>query len=337
MEGGNKVIYAPVMIITLNRYEHLKRCLEALSSNTAAEMTEVYISVDYPTKEEWVKGHDKIVEYLKVTKWNFKKVNIYIQEANLGAPENSKFLREKAFEKYDRVFMMEDDIEVSPNFIEYMNQCLEYGEKDEKCHCVCGWSRNLGLKEETDYTIYKGVNFCAWGVGVWREKYKKMEKTISFPWLDAVTDSVSKMTKLYRTKYHLFYLLFNDYVLRYNPVFQYKNGDIRPCDMIQSTYMIVNDLYAIYPVTSKSRNHGFDGTGLTSRNRKDMKPDVQAWDEETDFEIKAPEKNKISKKINKKMQKEGEWYDKKVVFKSYLYFLFCQLRKRLKGKGKNEK
>ena len=45
----------------------------------------------------------------------------------------------------------------------------------------------------------------------------------------------------------------------------------------------------------------------------------------------------ISKKINKKMQKDGEWYDKKVVFKSYLYFLFCQLRKRLKGKGKNEK
>ncbi len=331
------MVYAPVIILTLNRYEHLKRCLESLSSNTWAEMTEVYISVDYPTKEEWVDGYNKIIKYLNEKKWNFKKVNIYIQETNLGAPENCKFLREKAFEKYDRVIMMEDDIETSPNFLEYMNQCLEYGEKDEKCHCVCSWSRNLKLKEDAPYTIYKGVNFCGWGVGIWKNKYKKMENEISFSWLDSVTDSVFKMSKLYQKKYHLFYLFFNDYVLRYNPVFQYKNGDIRPCDMIQSTYMIMNDLYAIYPVVSKCRNHGFDGTGLTSQKRKDMKPDVQVWDEGTKFEIVVPKTDKISKKINKRMQKEGEWYDKKAVFKSYIYFLFCKMRKSLKGKGKNEK
>ena len=53
------MIYAPVMIITFNRPQHLKRCIESLQRNEYAKYTELYISVDYPRtedcKEDWQK------------------------------------------------------------------------------------------------------------------------------------------------------------------------------------------------------------------------------------------------------------------------------------------
>ena len=58
------MIYAPVVIPTLNRYEHLRQCLESLSNCTLAEETEVYVALDYPPLEKYVEGWQKTREYL---------------------------------------------------------------------------------------------------------------------------------------------------------------------------------------------------------------------------------------------------------------------------------
>ena len=55
------MIYAPVLIPTLCRYDHFIRCLESLKKNTWAKYTEVYIAVDYPAKESHWDGYKRIV------------------------------------------------------------------------------------------------------------------------------------------------------------------------------------------------------------------------------------------------------------------------------------
>lgn len=57
--------YAPVLIPTLNRYEHFKRCLESLERCTGADMTDVYVGLDYPTSDKYRKGWQKIDLFLK--------------------------------------------------------------------------------------------------------------------------------------------------------------------------------------------------------------------------------------------------------------------------------
>ena len=60
--------YAPVVIPTLNRYEHLKQCLESLEKCTGAEYTDVYIGVDYPPNDRYVEGWKKVDAYLQEKK-----------------------------------------------------------------------------------------------------------------------------------------------------------------------------------------------------------------------------------------------------------------------------
>lgn len=45
------MIYSPVIIPTLNRYEHFRECLESLEHCVDADKTTVYIGLDYPPSE----------------------------------------------------------------------------------------------------------------------------------------------------------------------------------------------------------------------------------------------------------------------------------------------
>ena len=58
-------ICAPIIIPTLNRHEHLKKCIESLQKNKLAKQTELFISVDFPPNEKYKVGYEKVVEYLQ--------------------------------------------------------------------------------------------------------------------------------------------------------------------------------------------------------------------------------------------------------------------------------
>ncbi len=55
-----KNAYAPVAIPTLNRIDHLKRCISSLAKNEYAKYTNIYISVDYPPNEKYLDGYNEI-------------------------------------------------------------------------------------------------------------------------------------------------------------------------------------------------------------------------------------------------------------------------------------
>ena len=55
------MLYAPVVIPTLNRFEHFKQCLESLERCNNADKTEVYVALDYPPSDKYVEGGEKLM------------------------------------------------------------------------------------------------------------------------------------------------------------------------------------------------------------------------------------------------------------------------------------
>ena len=77
-------VYAPVIIPTLCRFEHFKRCVESLKRCTGAEYTDVYVGVDYPSQESHWEGYQKICNYVsEVT--GFRSFNVILRDRNFGA------------------------------------------------------------------------------------------------------------------------------------------------------------------------------------------------------------------------------------------------------------
>lgn len=241
-------VYAPVMVTTICRFEEFKKCVTSLSRCTDADKTELFIGVDYPANESHWEGYHKIVDFLPSIS-GFKRVNIFKREENWGQGKNGRDLRMRIREHYDRYIMTEDDNEFSPNFLQYMNQCLEHYKDNPRIARVCGYSymewEDMG---DYPYNAFPMQGYCAWGIGCWFNKedvnfqrFKKAKEIIS---------DKEQVRRLFSAKL---------YVTIHNMMYRWQNsaGDIRfVCNCA------LYDLYCIFPSVSKVKNHGFNGNGL---------------------------------------------------------------------------
>ncbi len=249
------MIYAPVMITTCNRYEHLKRCLESLQKNTYADETEVYISVDYPPSEEYRSGWEKVCGFLKKPLMGFKEVHIYYQKKNLGPDLNYQYLEELIFRQVDRLIFTEDDNEFSVNFLAYMDKGLELYEKHPTVYGICGYADEFPFESGTDNVIAL-TNFSAWGMGLWREKEKVIHQRLTRQYWIKQSKKFCLMWRIYSRRSRLFSRMLGT-LLENDESDQLPNTDIN-----RGIILACNGYCTINPTVSKVRNWGWDGSGM---------------------------------------------------------------------------
>lgn len=267
-------VYAPVIIPTLCRYEHFKRCVESLSKCTHASETDLFIGLDYPINNSHWEGYMKINTYISKGISGFKKVNIIKREQNYGANRNLVELEKEVFEKYDRLILSEDDNEFSPNFLDYINKGLELYEDDIDIISISGYSYLFPFLE-CEEKVYLYSAFSAWGVGLWRDKYMPLKK-------DFITnDFASSILKSFKNSYYLL----NSRSRILSALISMVKKETFYCDTIFETYLILNDKYSIFPSESKVRNWGHDGSGIHCGDNKNEIYSTQIIDSQTTFPI----------------------------------------------------
>lgn len=188
-------LYAPVVIPTLCRYEHLKCCLESLSECTGAEKTDVFIGLDYPTNEKHWDGYNKIKEFLEHASFKFAHFNVIVRDHNygFGANGNLASLRKMIFCKYDRIIESEDDNVFSPNFLEFINKGLEKFKDDKTVFAINAYRHPHNIKKDDNTFIRQNVDFSGWGYGMWRDRFETL------PPLDFFRKSFS-IRRFFKTK-----------------------------------------------------------------------------------------------------------------------------------------
>lgn len=250
--------YAPVLIPTLCRYEHFVRCIESLKNNTWSKYTDIYIGLDYPKKDSHWDGYNKICKYLEGEFNEFNSFNVIKRSENYGAGRNMSELREYVLKKFDRFIRTDDDAEFSPNFLEYMNKCLEYYDNDEDIIAVTGYSYPVDWDVDKECTLFEiNSTFHMWGTGFWKRKFIKFENDLRNGYLK------EKFIQNIEDKniYELIDARFIDYV---NGALDFKGDNLldKVVDVSLGIYLTLENKKIIMPTISKVRNHGFDGTGV---------------------------------------------------------------------------
>lgn len=269
------ISFAPVLIPTLNRYEHLRRCVESLSRCTHADKTELVIGLDYPPSEKYVEGWKRISGYVD-TITGFGKVTVFRREVNFGVHKNLDDIKKYAIEKYDYYIFSEDDNEFSPNFLDYMNKGLVKYKNDERIFCVCGYNKDIHIPAYYKNNFYIAQQFVAWGVGFWTHK-ERPEKYYSFDYLKGLINNDDS--------YHL--LMKKRPTMVEGLITMLKQGQLWG-DLQIILYETLENKYSICPTLSKVRNHGNDGTGLhTTKYNKSFNDFYasQPIDTASDFEF----------------------------------------------------
>lgn len=245
--------YAPILIPTLNRFEHLKNCIDSLKVNRLAKDTDVYIGVDFPPSEKYDEGYKKIKEYLEKYEGGFKSFNIVYREENFGAVKNINSLIELIVEKgYDTYILTEDDNVFSANYLEFINKSLKHYYDDESVYAICGYSYPVNWVDDNSNIAVCDTFFAGWGAAYWVYKDKQMREEMTLTFLREAqrNDSLMKRMKLYCPR------IFCEF-MRATPLYH-----IEYVDNYMAFYMILAGKKTIMPKLSLVRNCGWDGTGI---------------------------------------------------------------------------
>lgn len=249
--------YAPVLIPTLNRYEHFKRCLESLERCTGADMTDVYVGLDYPPSDKYRKGWEKIDLYLKEKEKMHCFKNLYVRRRDhncgVGKPgSNGSLLLEEIKKVSDRYIESEDDNEFSPNFLVYMNKAFEMFKDNERIMCVSGYNHRE-LQNISSDSVYCSYDAPAYGLGFWCDKKKKYDK---WTYENLLTEIKHKPIISLKMAFSYPRIL-NMAITMIKEKENY--GDVR-----YATYNMFHNTFCLCPTLSLSRNWGCDGSGLHS-------------------------------------------------------------------------
>ena len=248
-----------MLIPTLCRSKHFIRLVESLKRNTWAKYTDVYVGLDYPPSEKYRQGWQEICDYVDNGDFScFAKFVVFKRTENYGSARNSSHLIEYAYEHYPCWIRTDDDVEFSPNFLEFEDKCLWAYRNDPDVTCVSGYSYPVKWKMDEGITCFKqNFTLSAWGLGFWGSKKSEYSDYIKTGKMLADAGNVVKK------KYHerMIDSCFRDY---FSSVLSYGSQTslfLICSDIALRAYLACHTKYCISPVISKVRNHGFDGTG----------------------------------------------------------------------------
>lgn len=281
--------FAPVLIPTLNRYEHFRRCVESLSRCTYADKTELVIGLDFPPSEKYVEGWKKICEYVNTIS-GFGKVTIFRREENFGVDKNIDDISEYAAKKYDCYIFSEDDNEFSPNFLDYINQGLDIYKDNPQVFAICGYNYPIDL---SDYNkaYYFSHEFAAWGYGGWFEKAKRVSDIIKSP---------KYVIDLYKS-YPLSVYFKNNLKLM---ALSTRIGDGFLGDIYLTSFLHSHNVFTVFPSVSLVRNWGHDGSGINCSAMEKSLEEIytkQRIADKSTFSFYNDLPIEINKNINKKI------------------------------------
>lgn len=286
------MIFAPIAIPTLNRVEHLKRCIKSLQNNAWAQYTSLIISVDFPPEEKYVDGYNRVCEYLEEGINGFYNVDIIYQKVNLGAYNNELFLSEHIANKYDRYIFTEDDNDFSPNFIEFIDRGLELFENDDRVMAIC--SNGAPTSEDECSNVVLSQNYTGYGYGIWTKKEKELREGINRDFLFHNAGNIRFLLELVKKQAGLLFS-FQAAIYKKEKLYQLSDNVVPYIDQTIKMYLIAENKYVVSACIRKGRNWGRDGSGVNCPRDKKYEPKSIEIDERMNFDYRYS----IPMKINR--------------------------------------
>lgn len=264
--------YAPIIVSVYNRFEHFKKCIEALLLNPLAQYSDIFILSDAPFCETHRLGIEEIRDYVRSIS-GFNSVTPIFRESNVGAHISITEGIKSVLENYGSFIFLEDDIIVSSDFLEYMNNGLSYYKDDKRIFSVCGFKLGFPLPNNYNKDIFFYPCNSPWGFATWKDRWE----SVNHDYYDRYSE-----LRADRKNYQKF-LSIGFYIKGILKADSQK--EIEASDLRVYYHMFQHNMCSVFPVKSKTQNWGFDGTGEHCGNKNAWwaKPELDTMNLPTSF------------------------------------------------------
>lgn len=243
---------SPILVFCYKRLDSLKRTIDALKINHLAKDSELFIFSDGNKNELDKASVDEVRKYLRQIE-GFKKINIHENSKNIGLANNIISGVSKVIMERDSVIVLEDDLITSENFLEFMNQALDFYRQDTTVFSISGYSPKV-KKKEYPFDTYFTYRSSSWGWATWKDQWMDVD------WSMASFDRLTFKQRLGLMK------MGSDFG---NMLNKQRKGKIDSWAVRWCFHQYMIQSISVFPIISKIQNIGFGDDLATHTGMKD--------------------------------------------------------------------
>lgn len=241
---------SPIALFIYNRLAHTKATVAAIQACSQAVDSDLYIFCDGPK----INASNDEVDAINTLRafaneiTGFKSVQIIAQKSNLGLSKSIVQGITNVLEKHESVIVLEDDIVVGKDFLNYMNTALLKYEHEPKVAGISGYS--FPIKETQPYFSRTG---SCWGWATYKSVWDDFRCNRENLNLNDIDANELDLFNVFGTVYTSMFL-------------QTKQGSIQSWAVEFYLYYFSKKQYFLMPGINLIENAGFDGTGTHKTN-----------------------------------------------------------------------
>lgn len=249
-QGTFLVSDSAIVCFAHTRPDHLLRMLNSLMSNEVSSLLPIHAYID---------GHRSEIEKAKADECEtvlnrFQRVlqiKIIRRSSNYGLSSQVLSGVSEVLESFESVIVLEDDLELSPHFLDFMLQGLEIYRDNPKVASIHGYIYPHSKRNLPDSFFVRGAD--CWGWATWRDRWESA--TFDAEYLSQEISRRRLVSKLNygRGKSHSDLLSAT------------LTGSVDSWAIRWHASAILKDQLTLYPRESLVANTGNDGSGTNSR------------------------------------------------------------------------
>lgn len=173
---GNNCL-APILLFVYNRPEHVEKVLGKLCQCRMAAESTLYIFSDGPKTQEDRENVEAVREIIHefAKHAHFLSIKIREQKQNRGLANSIISGVTEIIEKYEQVIVLEDDLLVSVDFLEYMNGALQFYKDRSEVWSIAGYSPNISIPRSYREEVYVCLRAGSWGWATWKDRWDTID------------------------------------------------------------------------------------------------------------------------------------------------------------------
>jgi len=245
--------HAPIVLITFNRPDHTEQTLHALSLNDLAKDSILYCFIDGARNADDLSKQKIISEVIRLYRGSFRKVKVVRRQVNFGLAKNIIDAVTDVVTRYGKVIVLEDDIVTSKGFLKFMNDALEFYEREQRVwHIAANTPLNL-TGRENEMFFWRGMN--CWGWATWADRWAYFEKDSQ----KLINDFDEKM---------IYDFDLDGYGSFWSQVLANASNKIDTWAIFWYATIFIRNGLSVNPYFSFAKNIGLDGSGVHCAENK---------------------------------------------------------------------
>lgn len=246
--------YAPIIIFVYNRADHFKQVYDALAACKEAKESDLFIFSDGAKNEA---GKEKVNEVRRAVaeikdSGDFRTVTVTESPVNKGLAASVIAGVTQVINKYGKAIIVEDDCKVSPFFLNYINNALNYYKDNKKIGSLAGYTPMINLPADYKSDVFAAYRSCSCTWATWADRWKDVDWEL-------------KSIKVFYNSPKLIQKLNSNGSDRFIRLYRQTKGNGSSWSVRFGAHLVKNNLMTVYPRYSYITNIGCDESGVHSK------------------------------------------------------------------------